>query len=264
MRDSLRFLCLVVLSAVAPLAMAEEVILRDGRKLTGTIAGVERGVYRLETDFGVALIKKEWIARIEFSGTAKKKAREKKAPVEKAAAKPPVRPPRPPSPPPSSLIRERRPPGGTVQERIKGTTYINESYRFQLFKPPTWRILEQAARSIPSAVTVLGTPDETTMLVVGSVLYEGPPSAYAEILLAALQQSYSEFVTKPEDRVRVAGRPAIRRRFRGMAAGHEWHGLVVNLTDGPAHYGLIGVTRHELSGFKASVLSKMVKSFRFR
>ena len=254
MRDSLRFLCLVVLSAVAPLAMAGEVILRDGRKLTGTIAGVERGVYRLETDFGVALIKKEWIARIEFSGTAKKKA----------AAKPPVRLPRAPSPPPPSLIRERRPPGGRVQERIKGTTYINESYRFQLFKPPTWRILEQAARSIPSAVTVLGTPDETTMLVVGSVLYEGPPSAYAEILLAALRQSYSEFVTKPEDRVRVAGRPAIRRRFRGMAAGHEWHGLVVNLTDGPAHYGLIGVTRHELSGFKASVLSKMVKSFRFR
>ena len=79
MRDSLRFLCLVVLSAVAPLAMAEEVILRDGRKLTGTIAGVERGVCRLETDFGVALIKKEWTARIEFSGTAKKKA----------AAKPP-------------------------------------------------------------------------------------------------------------------------------------------------------------------------------
>ena len=141
-----------------------------------------------------------------------------------------------------------RPPGGTVQERIQGTTYVNESYRFQLFKPPTWRILEQAARSIPSAVTVLGTRDETTMLVVGSVLYEGPPSAYAEILVSALRMSYSEFVAKPEDRIRVAGRPAIRRRFSGMAAGHEWHGLVVNLTDGPAHYGLIGVTRHELSG----------------
>ena len=59
MRNTARLWCLTALWAVAPLAMAEEVILRDGRKLTGTIAGVERGVYRLETDFGVALIKKE-------------------------------------------------------------------------------------------------------------------------------------------------------------------------------------------------------------
>ena len=264
MRNTARLWCLTALWAVAPLAMAEEVILRDGRKLTGTIAGVERGVYRLETDFGVALIKKEWIERIQFSPSAKKEASAKKPPARKETPRPAVRPARAPSPPPPPLIRERRSPGGRVQERIQGTTYINESYRFQLFRPPTWRILEQAARSIPSAVTVLGTPDESTMLVVGSVLYEGPPSAYAEILVSALRQSYSEFVFKPEERIRVAGRPAIRRRFSGMAAGHEWHGLVVNLADGPAHYGLIGVTRHELSGFKASVLSKMVKSFRFR
>ena len=154
MRNSAPLWCLAALAAVAPLAMAEEVTLRDGRKLTGTIASVESGVYRLETDFGVALIKKEWIARIEFSGAVKKKAGRGASLAEKAAAAPPVRPRRPP---PTPLIRERRPPGGRIQERIEGTTYINETYRFQLFKPHSWRILEHAARNIPSAVTVLGT-----------------------------------------------------------------------------------------------------------
>ena len=261
MRNSAPLWCLAGLLAVAPLVMAEEVTLRDGRKLTGTIAGVESGVYRLETDFGVALIKKEWIAHIEFSGTAKGKAGREKLLAEKAVTAPPVRRRRPP---PTPLIRERRPPGGRIQERIEGTTYINETYRFQLFKPHSWRILEHAARNIPSAVTVLGTPDESTLLVVGSVLYQGPPATYAEILQSSLRQVYSDFETKPEDRVRVAGRVAIRRRFQGMAGGYEWHGLVVNLADGSAHYGIIGVTRHELFGFKASVLSKIVKSFRFR
>ena len=111
---------------------------------------------------------------------------------------------------------------------------------------------------------MLGTPDESTLLVVGSVLYQGPPATYAEILQSSLRQVYSDFETKPEDRIRVAGRVAIRRRFQGMAGGYEWHGLVVNLADGSAHYGIIGVTRDELFGFKASVLSKIVKSFRFR
>ena len=46
MRNSAPLWCLAGLLAVAPLVMAEEVTLRDGRKLTGTIAGVESGVYR--------------------------------------------------------------------------------------------------------------------------------------------------------------------------------------------------------------------------
>ena len=95
MRNSAPLWHLAALLAVAPLVMAEEVILRDGRKLTGTIAGVESGVYRLETDFGIALIKKEWIARIEFSGAAKGKASREKSLAEKAATAPPVRRRRP-------------------------------------------------------------------------------------------------------------------------------------------------------------------------
>ena len=264
MRETARLWLLAALWVVAPVAAAEEVILRDGRKLTGTIRGVEGGVYRLETDFGVALIRKEWISHIDFSPGVGKEASGGKPPAQKAAARLLVRRARAPSPAPPPLIRERRVPGGRVQEHTKGTTYINETYRFQLFKPPTWRVLEHAARSIPSAVAVLGTPDESTLLVVGSVLYDGPPSAYGKILEASLRQNYSEYVAKPEDQIRVAGRPATRRRFQGMAGGYEWHGLVVNLADGSAHYGIIGVTRHEYFQFKESVLSKVVKSFRFR
>ncbi len=65
-------------------------------------------------------------------------------------------------------------------------------------------------------------------------------------------------------RVTVGGRPALRRSFRGVAGGQEWHGLVVNLAEGSLHYGIIGVTRDEAFQFKESVLAKIVNSFRFR
>ena len=242
-----------MLCAVAVIGAADEVILRDGKKLSGTITGVERDVYRLETDFGVALIKKDRIARIELGPLEEKgTAAEKSAPQPARASLAPA------------SIRERRPPGGRMEERVEGNTYVNESFRFEMFKPPPWRVFEHAAQNIPSAVAVLGTSDETTLLVVGSVVYEAPPAAYAKVLDSALRQTYSEFVAQPEEQIRVAGRTAIRRLFRGMAAGHEWHGMVVNLADGAVHYGIIGVTRDEAFQFKEGVLAKMVSSFRFR
>lgn len=248
---------LVMLGAAGALlaapARGDEVILRDGRKLIGTIVGFEKGVYRLETDFGTALIRKERIARIEFGAVEEKPAG--------GASMAPV-PEKAPAPPPA--VRERRPPGGRVIERVEGNTYVNDSFLFEMYKPPNWQVFDQAAREIPSAVTMLGTADQTTMLVVGTVLYDGPPGAYARVLENSLRQKYSEYAVQPEEHIRVAQRDAIRRSFSGMAGGQEWHGAVVNLADGVNHYGIIGVTRDEAFKFKEGVLAKIIASFRFR
>ena len=257
---------------------ADEVVLRDGTRLKGTITAMEQGHYRLETDFGVALIRRERIARIEFSedaagqpgGTAEDPAGGGRAsPAETArgtrsASARPARPLAAAPPPPPPVVRERKPPGGTIQERTEGNTYINETFRFELFKPPTWRVLRAEAQNIPSAVTVLGTDDRATMLVVGTVLYNGSAEAYARILHDSLRGSYADFAPEPEEKTEVAGRPAIRRSFTGVSGGSWWHGTVVNVADGDAHFGIIGVTRDERFRFKESVISKIVHSFRFR
>ena len=39
---------------------------------------------------------------------------------------------------------------------------------------------------------------------------------------------------------------------------------MVNLADGPIHYGIIGLTRDEAFQFKEGVLAKVMNSFRFR
>ncbi len=151
-----------------------------------------------------------------------------------------------------------------MEEHVDAGTYFNDSFGFQMYKPPNWKPLPEMAGTIPSAVAVLGTEDEATVMIVGTVLFDGPPSAYAAVLASSLKRMYSDFEMQPEEQIEVAGRPAIRRAFSGSAAGRVWHGMVVNLADNQVHYGMIGLTSEENFQFKASVLGKIVASFRLR
>ena len=251
---------ILYLALSAPLP-GDEIVLLDGKKISGTIVGMEKGSFRVETDFGVALVRKEKVARIEITpgrpaetsagGTGR-------LPEAPAAGKPAPVAAR------STTIQERRPPGGRIQEHVEGNTYINDTFGFEMFKPPTWKVLENAARSVPSAVAAMSTEDESTMLLVGSVLFDGPTSAYASVLDSSIKRLYGDYQRESEDQVMVAGRPAIRRSFHGLADGRAWYGTVVNLADGQVHYGIIAVTSEEAHQFKSSVMGKMIASFRFR
>ncbi|MGD0222131.1 MAG: hypothetical protein ABSF71_07325 [Terriglobia bacterium] len=46
---------------------AEEITLKDGQKIVGTIVGYENDMFRVETAFGVALIRKDKVASIQMS-----------------------------------------------------------------------------------------------------------------------------------------------------------------------------------------------------
>ncbi len=247
-------------AGIAPASRGDDIILTDGRKISGTIVGMEKGSFRVETDFGIALVRKDKVARIEVNKPDVSKA---PAPAENApAAPPPVA--RPAPPPRPATIQARRPPGGKIEEHTEGITYFNDSYGFQMYKPPNWKSLPETMGSIPNAVAVLGTEDEATMIIVGSVVYDAPPSAYAAVLGSALKKLYADFEMQPEEQIDVSGRPAIRRTFSGKANDREWHGMVVNLADNQIHYGIIGLTSEENYQFKSSVLGKIVASFRFQ
>ena len=263
LRCQIVVLALWVLGAAAAQAAADDVILTDGRKITGTIVGMENGSFRVETDFGVALVRKDKVARIEVSHPSATPAPTPPAPKPVAATPPAPASAPPPPPRKPATIEERHPPSGKIEEHVDGNTYYNDSFGFQMFKPPNWKVLDETARSIPSAVAALGTDDEATMMIVGTVRFEGPASAYAAVLGASLKKIYNDYEAKPEEQIEVAGMPAIRQSFRGIANAREWHGIVVNLADGPVHYGIIGVTSEENYQFKSTVLTKMITSFRF-
>src|SRR6266704_7036214 len=54
----------VTLFAIAPSARADEIRLKDGRKLYGVIVAYEDNMFKIKTDFGYELIEKDKIASI--------------------------------------------------------------------------------------------------------------------------------------------------------------------------------------------------------
>ncbi len=87
MRDpAISGLALLALLCCASVARADEIRLKDGTKITGTIVGFENDSFRVETSYGFALIQKDKVADITISAP-------KKEPEPKAKSSAPLAPP---------------------------------------------------------------------------------------------------------------------------------------------------------------------------
>src|SRR5271168_3175685 len=73
----LQALALLSLTIAAAAARADEIRLKDGTKIIGTIVGFENDSFRVETSYGFALIRKDKVADINI--IAPKKESEPKA-----------------------------------------------------------------------------------------------------------------------------------------------------------------------------------------
>src|SRR5712672_1638390 len=65
------FLALLAALSNAAAARADEIRLKDGTKISGTIVGFENDAFRVETPYGFALILKDKVADINISATKK-------------------------------------------------------------------------------------------------------------------------------------------------------------------------------------------------
>ena len=100
MRDrAITSLALLAVLFSASAARADEIRLKDGTKISGTIVGFENDSFRVETSYGFALVQKDKVADINIS--APKKDSDPKA-KSSAPPAPPSAAPLPPSPPPSA------------------------------------------------------------------------------------------------------------------------------------------------------------------
>ncbi|MGH9678509.1 MAG: hypothetical protein ACRD4Y_01015 [Candidatus Acidiferrales bacterium] len=100
-------LTFLALLSTASRARADEIRLKDGSKIYGTIVGFENDSFRVETSYGFALVQKDKVADISI--TAPKKETEPKTKLSAPASPPP---PEPDAPSPWS----RAPAGSTTTE----------------------------------------------------------------------------------------------------------------------------------------------------
>jgi hypothetical protein len=286
---------LVAVAAAATPARAEEFTLENGQKIVGTVVGFENGMFKVETEFGYALVRKDRVRSITFSPASKdaaaKQAGEKGKPAagkfvvpaseggdknapaapptepvaESALAKPvaPAAAPKAPPPPPVSRPLDVALPA-KIEEHLEGTNYINDTFQFAMYKPPGWKIHEGVSRETGRAIVAIGSQDERTLLFVERQVWSGTPDLKSDAIEVNLRRTYEAFRVLGQSTLQLDGRPAVRRDFTGLLEGTEWHGVSVHLAQENTAFGIIGLTSSEMFQFQQAVLDKIIRSFHFQ
>jgi hypothetical protein len=291
-------LCLATIACSGTVASCEEIILKDGQKIVGTIVGYENEMFRVETTYGVALVRKDKIALIQVSKPDDAKtgpAAPKNPPVITTEAKPatvrggspvtspapqpapaahpapvahadpagpaPTPPPVPPPPPASHPVDMPMP--AHLEEHVDGNTYFSDTFKFSLFKPPDWKIYEGVPKETGSGIMAMGTEDEQTLLFVDRQVWSGVPKLTSDQVDAKLRETYQEYRRISEEPFECDGQTVMRRDFTGTVDGVEWHGVALHLIRGNTVFGIIGLTSSENFQFQQAVLNKILKTFHF-
>ncbi|HVA94447.1 MAG TPA: hypothetical protein VNI36_06030 [Candidatus Dormibacteraeota bacterium] len=295
-------LALIALLAGTTVARADEIRLKDGSQIHGTIVGFENGSFRVATSYGFALIRKDKVADINITASKKEPAPNAKlsAPamvpaVARQASSPtspspetivltPMRPETgrityaaPKSEPPSPRVKALAvafpapPPAPpppeplVIRDEIRGNTYINLTYGFTMYKPPSWDLIPDARKALPDAVAALGTYDQTTLLVIGRERAKDSLAAHAAATGKALSEVYENYRLASTKHVSIAGLPAIEQHLHGTADGHDWSVFLVTFLKGNNAFTLLGMTwaNSDLIQFQENVIAKTLNSLAF-
>lgn len=281
--------CVACALAAAAGAGADELKLRDGTKITGKIVGYEGDSFKVETSYGFALVKKDKVAQILIS---EEKPAKKEAPP--ATSAPTISTPPPaavapePAPPPaktaeatsaanSPAASSAPPPKKAaapepIREEVEGTRYTNHTYGFRMYKPPSWHVIADARKALPTAVAAMGTDDETTLFIVGREVARGSLETQAAQVERRLREIYENYRVIEEERRNVAGMPAIQRKFRGMANEKDWSATLLIFLRSPEAagrgselYTILAMTtsQSDLIQIQENVIARTIASLEF-
>jgi hypothetical protein len=261
---------------------ADEIRLKDGKKLYGVIVAYEDNMFKVKTDFGYVLVEKDKIASIipdtpapagakaESAGEAKSTPAAERAPTkkEKAAAimtNASARPEIPPASkgssdakepalktatatPKTTLVPTAAPPPPPKEEpapnreEIQGNLYINREFGFRMYKAPSWQIINGAGQALPNAIVAMGTSSESTLLVVGQEKSRTSLEATAQALEKRLQDVYENYRLISQRKTVVGGQPAVEYRYSGLADEHDWSGTLTVVAHAGEFLTVLGMT----------------------
>lgn len=276
---------LVTLAAVglcASAVRADEIRLKDGKKLYGVIVAYEDNMFKVKTDFGYVLVEKDKIASIipdtptqpgaktDGSGETKATPTAERAPTKKAKASAIVtnasaRPEIPAASkanldakepalktaaatPKTTLVPSAAPPPPPKEEipanreEIQGNLYINHEFGFRMYKAPSWQIIDGAGQTLPNAIVAMGTSSESTLLVVGHEKSKTSLEAAAQALEKRLQDVYENYRLISQRKTVVGGQPAMEYRYSGLADEHDWSGNLTVVAHAGEFLTVLGMT----------------------
>lgn len=143
--------------------------------------------------------------------------------------------------------------------------YINETYGFQMYKPPDWDVIAGARAALPGSIVAMGTSDQTTYLIIGLVPASGTLQAQIAATNDRLASSFEGYEPEVIRQTTIAGLPAQEYEFHGAANDKEWTGSVVLIQRGGNFFTILGVTsmNTDLVQMEQNVISRTIASLQF-
>jgi hypothetical protein len=183
------------------------------------------------------------------------------APALRAATKPPATPLVTTTQP--ARPKEIEPPGN--RETLQGNTYINYTHRFQMYKPPSWKLLDDAGKEIPNAIVAMGTANESTLMVVGTEKTKGSLEATAADVEKRLRETYGNYRRISQRKTVAGGFPAVEIHYRGLADEHDWSGTLLVVSRGEDIFSVLGMTYSDsdLIQIQENVIGRAISSLEF-
>jgi hypothetical protein len=152
-----------------------------------------------------------------------------------------------------------------IREKISGNTYINDTYEFEMYKPPDWQVMDGARSVLPGAVAAMGTDDQSTYLVVGQEAAGKSPAAQMSATEERLNDILVNFRPLNDEHLTISGEQVVAHRFRGSVDEHDWSGFMVFIPRGAKLYTIFGMTRadNDLVQIQENVIRRTIASFQF-
>ena len=293
----------------AAVGRADEIRLKDGKKLYGVIVAYEDNMFKIKTDFGYVLVEKDKIASIipdspAQAAPSKPEPSAKPDIVGAAAATPPEvtkkekaaailtsAPARPAIPantkaatdtnvpalktttpaPKATLVTAAPPPPPPKEEppvnheEIQGNLYINHQFAFQMYKAPSWQIIEGAGQTLPNAIVAMGTANESTLLVVGHEKSQESLEATARVVETRLHDAYDNYRLISQRKAVVGGQPAVEYHYSGLADEHDWSGTLSVVAHDGEFLTVLGMTYadSDLIQIQENVIARTIASLDF-
>jgi hypothetical protein len=332
----------ISLAIVATPVSADEIRLKDGKKLYGVIVAYEENMFKVKTDFGYVLVEKEKIASIiptapassEAQPTATQPTAKGSAELAKgrpsAQAKPetavasatdpipsttnasvkvatpsagkqskmdktggkisgiPIKPELPgtaPAPDPAAPAlkgssaaanstlpaaaalpaQPKEPEVPAIREDVQGNLYTNYTHGFRMYKAPSWQLIDDARNALPNAIVAMGTPNQSSLMVIGREKTKEPLDVAAVTVEKRLHDVYENYQRASQRKTVVGGSPAVEFRYRGNADGHDWSGTLVVISRSGDIFTVLGMTYadSDLIQIQENVIAKAIGSLNF-
>lgn len=282
MRQTVLITMLALLVSAA--TRADDFKLKDGSKISGTIVGFDDNSFKVKTNYGFALVRKDQVVSITVSDAAKtgaeKQAKGSSETPASAATAAKITPSTVPAvatpaavaaqPNASATPGAAAPPPAPsapapIREEVDGSMYVNETYRFRMFKPPDWEVIAGARSIMPGAIAAMGTGDQTTYLLIGEAPTGKSLTSDIDATDQRLRTVMDNFRPLGESRMNVSGIQSVEKRFRGSVDQKDWSGTVVFVQHGNELYTIFGMTlaQSDLVQIQENVIAKAISSLQF-